>query len=136
MATLNRRPLMNRHAHQIPTITPSIKRTLSGNKRARSPESLADSSVLLQNSKRVKTVDAPPSLARDKARERKHIEREQQKAEFKEKYTRAFPSFTFYFDELNISSEEQDFLEESIEKLGGVGSLSYESLKPTKTMSS
>ncbi|KAG6878527.1 hypothetical protein C0993_004425 [Termitomyces sp. T159_Od127] len=121
MATLNRRPLTSRHAHQIPTIVSSTKpqRTVSGNKRARSPEPLADSSVLLQSSKRVKAVDPTPSLARDKARERKHIEREQQKAEFKEKYTRAFPSFTFYFDELNITSEEQDFLEESIEKLGG-----------------
>ncbi|KAG6891723.1 hypothetical protein C0992_006143 [Termitomyces sp. T32_za158] len=121
MATLNRHPLMSRHAHQITTIAPSNKpqRTVSGNKRARSPEPLAELPMLLQNSKRVKSVDPPPSLARDKARERKHMEREQQKVEFKEKYTRAFPSFTFYFDELNITSEEQDFLEESIEKLGG-----------------
>ncbi|KAG6862283.1 hypothetical protein C0995_015980 [Termitomyces sp. Mi166 len=120
MATLNRRPLTNRHAHQLPTIAPSTKpqRTVSGNKRPRSPEPLADSSVISQSSKRVKAIDPPP-LARDKARERKYMEREQQKAEFKEKYTRAFPSFTFYFDELNITPEEQDFFEESIEKLGG-----------------
>ncbi|KAG5340665.1 hypothetical protein C0989_000815 [Termitomyces sp. Mn162] len=121
MATLSRRPLMSRHAHQLPTIATSTKpqRTVSGNKRPRSPEPLTDPSVLSQCTKRVKAVDSLPLLARDKARERKHIEREQQKAEFKEKYTRAFPSFTFYFDELNITPEEQDFFEESIEKLGG-----------------
>ncbi|KAG6864876.1 hypothetical protein C0991_006643 [Blastosporella zonata] len=114
MATLNRRPLTSRH--QLPTIVSSVKpRTVSGNKRPRSPEPHADSPAHSQASKRVKADFA----ARDKAKEQKLLEREQQKAEFKDKYTRAFPTFTFYFDELNVALSEQEFFEETIEKLGG-----------------
>ncbi|KAG6915398.1 hypothetical protein DXG01_011717 [Tephrocybe rancida] len=117
MATLNRRPLTSRHSHQLPTIV-KPQRTVSGSKRPRSPELLVDLSVSSQTSKRVKATD-PPINTRDKTKDRKYIEREQQKAEFKEKYTRAFPSFTFYFDELNVALEEQDSHEEMIEMLGG-----------------
>ncbi|KAG6820884.1 hypothetical protein H0H93_010228 [Arthromyces matolae] len=122
MATLNRRPLSNRHVHQLPPVVPSGKpqRIVSGTKRPRSPEQPTDASASRQVSKRIKAPDMhPTSFARDKVKERKLIEREQQKTEFKDKYTRAFPSFTFYFDELNITHEEQDFFEDSIEKLGG-----------------
>ncbi|KAG6857261.1 hypothetical protein H0H87_007094 [Tephrocybe sp. NHM501043] len=118
MATLNRHPLTSRHSHHLPSVVSSVKpnRTVSGSKRPRSPEPNVDPYVSPQTSKRVKAGDSL-STTRDKVRERK--EREQQKAEFKEKYTQAFPKFIFYVDELNIPVEDQDIYEESIEKLGG-----------------
>ncbi|KAF5386259.1 hypothetical protein D9615_002435 [Tricholomella constricta] len=122
MATLNRPPLTNR-SHQFPSTVSPIKsqRTASGSKRPRSPEPSADPSAFHPTSKRVKAAmdPSPAPKARDRLRERKHVEREQQKAEFKEKYTRAFPSFTFYFDELNLGSVALDTYEEMIEELGG-----------------
>ncbi|KAG5646309.1 hypothetical protein DXG03_003906 [Asterophora parasitica] len=123
MATLNRRPLANRSLqHPHPSTVSPLKhlRTASGSKRPRSPEPSADPSLSHPTVKRVKAAVDPSlaSKARDaKARERKHVEREQQKAEFKEKYTRAFPGFTFYFDEMGHAAPE--VYEERIEELGG-----------------
>lgn len=55
-------------------------------------------------------------------KERRHAEREQQRAEFKEKYTRAFPTFTFYFDVEHIDPTHGNLLdfEARIRHLGGV----------------
>lgn len=124
MATLNRRPLANRPLPlQVPSIFSPLKssRTVSGSsKRARSPDPI-DAST----SKRARAVAPAPSTltaARDVAKERKQAEREQQKAEFKDKYCRAFPHFRFYFDLENIEPDRaatQD-LEARIQQLGGV----------------
>ncbi|GLB37228.1 putative zinc finger in DBF-like proteins [Lyophyllum shimeji] len=120
MATLNRRPLATRSLQASSTLSPlKSHRTVSASKRPRSPEPPVDPSTSQPTTKRVKALDpSPASKARDQLRERKHLEREQQKAEFKEKYTRAFPAFTFYFDELNIGSVALDAYEERIEQLG------------------
>ena len=97
MAAANRRPLASRALSlQIPNVISPLKRSLSGPfKRARSPDTTVESA-----SKRAKAI--PPShTARDderKEKERKRTEREAQKEEFRIKYTRAFPSWVFYFD--------------------------------------
>ncbi|KAF8070270.1 Dfp1/Him1, central region-domain-containing protein [Lyophyllum atratum] len=119
MATLNRRPLTNRSLQLPSTVSPLKQRTISGSKRPRSPELSADPCTSYPTTKRVRAADPSPSFkARDKFKERKHLEREQQKAEFKEKYTRAFPGFTFYFDELNMGPVSLDVYEDRIEHLG------------------
>ena len=90
MATLNRRSLANR-----------------SQKRPRSPDS--DNRI---QSKRVK-----PSASTTRS-STKQTDREQQKAEFKEKFTRAFPTFTFCFDIDNVGPV--DSLVAMIRQLGGV----------------
>jgi regulatory subunit for Cdc7p protein kinase len=101
MATINRRPLANRSA--------------SFSKRPRSPDTYIDPRPSL---KRVKTT---ASTIRPSTKDRKHAERgdrEQQKVEFKEKFTRAFPTFTFCFDIDNVGPV--DSLVSMIRQLGGV----------------
>jgi regulatory subunit for Cdc7p protein kinase len=120
MATLNRRPLTNR-PHQT-----STARSASFQKRPRSP----DPSALRPSSKRVKAAAPSPAnasiraslqAARPSTKDRKQAERserEQQKAEFKEKYSRAFPTFTFCFDIDNVGPV--DALVSKIRQLDGV----------------
>lgn len=86
-------------------------------KRPRSPNTVLELST---SAKRAKPASQSKVPVRDKARERKHVEREQQKAEFKEKYTRAFPGFTFYFEDGVVGSPALNAYEEMIDKLGGV----------------
>lgn len=124
MATLNRRHLINRTL-QHPSVFSPLKstRTASGSKRPRSPEPSIDPPTSHPISKRVKAVaPSPAATTRDKHKERKQIEREQQKAEFRDKYTRAFPTFKFYFEEGNVGSVALDAYEEMIDQLGAVQS--------------
>lgn len=117
MATLNRRPLTHRSLQHPPPFSPlKSARAFSASKRPRSPDPSLDPSISQQSSKRIKAIAPSPAIVRDKTRERKHTEREQQKAEFKDKYTRAFPTFTFYFEE----DVALDTYEDMIEQLGGV----------------
>lgn len=127
MATFNRRPLANRSL-QNPTVATS--RTASSSKRPRSPDTILDSSALRPCYKRVKSTAptsttastfVPASATRPTTKDRKHAERaerEQQKVEFKEKFTRAFPTFTFCFDIDNVGPV--DSLVSMIRQLGGV----------------
>ncbi|KAG5653616.1 hypothetical protein H0H81_011842 [Sphagnurus paluster] len=120
MATLNRRPLTNR-SHQS-TLSPVKPQRTASTKRPRSPEPPVDPLVSRPSFKRVKATDpspAPKTKEKQSKDARKLLEREQQKAEFKEKYTRAFPNFIFYFDELNIPPDALDMYEEMIDELGG-----------------
>jgi len=55
-----------------------------------------------------------------KSRERHKTEREQQRLEFKEKYRRAFPSWTFYLDTSSINDQRLELFQSRILKLGGV----------------
>ena len=115
MATSFRRPL----AHRPPQLPQPL-----ASKRSRSPE--PEDGVA--GSKRVRTTSAfddvpdKDKLTRQAARERKMAEKEQQKAEFRDKYRRAFPSWTFYFDMDHIEPDRSAvaFLEVRIQELGGV----------------
>ncbi|KAI9461215.1 Dfp1/Him1, central region-domain-containing protein [Lactarius psammicola] len=107
MATLTRRPLEG-NRRSLPQLmsagspltrlpTRSFSSTV---KRPRSPDPL-DSQPSL-SAKRPKPVPQSPSLTPapqeddSKLKERKRAEREAQKEEFRIKYTRAFPKFSFY----------------------------------------
>ncbi|KAF9007967.1 Dfp1/Him1, central region-domain-containing protein [Cyathus striatus] len=97
MASLNRKPLANRHIHLSPSPSKPHRTQV---KRARSPDH--------------SELNVPKRL--------RHAEREQRELEFKEKYTRAFPTFTFYLDKENMSLEAAliKVLETRIRSLGGV----------------
>lgn len=131
MAAINRRPPLVPRALslQIPAVLSPLKRSVSGApKRARSPDTTGDG-----HSKRAK--GGPPSpgtlAAREeerKERERRKTEREAQKEEFRIKYTRAFPSWVFYFD-LDLldpdSASAREYLEAKVSQLGGVRYVHY-----------
>ena len=124
MATVHRNPLTTRPlANQVSSsLSPSqlMLRKFSSAKRARSPEP-SDS----QSTKRSKALsDVRASLAsRDDSRkasklpkedrERRRIEREE---EFRVKYSRAFPTFAFYFD-LDSLKPETATLKKELERL-------------------
>ncbi|KAG6332701.1 hypothetical protein ID866_6392 [Astraeus odoratus] len=105
MATSTRRPLSTRQRDILcgPSPQKVASRTQSSTKRPRSPESAGDGFTLTQW-KRVKAV--PPgstisTIINDEERmekEQKRLAREMAKNEFRFKYTRAFPTFVFYFD--------------------------------------
>jgi regulatory subunit for Cdc7p protein kinase len=100
---MDRKPLVNRNP------------TVRYEKRPRS----SDPPAFRPSSKRVKPSAPSPATRKDK--DRKHAERaerEQQKAEFKDKFTRAFPTFTFCFDIDNVGPV--DGLVSMIRQLGGV----------------
>jgi regulatory subunit for Cdc7p protein kinase len=106
MATLTRRPLERKRSlpQLMTTGSPlamlSTRSLSSTTKRPRSPDSLLDTQQL--NAKRPKPVPPPSSIIpapqedEPKLKERKRVEREAQKEEFRIKYTRAFPKFSFY----------------------------------------
>ena len=107
----SRRPLSSLIVLNSPTKT----RVASGLKRPRSPEPRIshDQSVL----KRARP--APPPVARDLLNE-KRTEREQREAEFREKYTRAFSLWTFYFDTEKPLSVSQSSLRTRVLQLKAV----------------
>jgi hypothetical protein len=118
MATLNRRPLANRPIQACSPL--KSMRTVSGSKRARSPD-IFDLNIAKPTSKRIKSVDASSAIAiRDSSRDKKHLEREQQKAEFRDKYTRAFPGFTFHFDDESVGAAVSEGYKAKVELLGAV----------------
>jgi regulatory subunit for Cdc7p protein kinase len=117
MATIMRHPLTTRHQDQLPAASQSSRvqalqslQSISTNKRPRSPD--ADETILVKL-KRVKSGTSQPTSLKNatphatnqremkerKERLREKEERQQAKEEFIAKYTKAFPSFVFYFDE-------------------------------------
>lgn len=107
----SRRPLSSR---ALPN-SPSKTRVISGAKRPRSPEKPENppQSVF----KRFRSTQGP--VARDLQKERK-TEREQRETEFREKYTRAFPTWRFYFDTEKPMSISQSSLRTRVLQLGAV----------------
>ncbi|THH09218.1 hypothetical protein EW145_g2176 [Phellinidium pouzarii] len=98
MSAVFRQPLAPRAVPQLPmTIVPSVSTKSSFLKRPRSPELYNASAIHeLATAKRHKALSV---TARENAdRERRRAEREILKEEFRSKYTKAFPSWTFYFD--------------------------------------
>lgn len=122
MATVNRRPLAARALSlQIPSAVSPLKRSISVSKRARSPEPTPET-----KSKRPKVVSPTAVAARDEERkdkDRRKLEREAQKEEFRIKYTRSFPGWVFYLD-LDSHDPDTRYAKESLEsricQLGGV----------------
>ena len=130
MSTIGRRPPLAPRALsvQIPPVVSPLKKSVSGtSKRARSPDPLGDT-----NPKRAKGGLPSPGIlaAREerKEKERRKMEREAQKEEFRIKYTRAFPSWVFYFD-LDLldpdSVSAREYLDAKVSQLGGVGYVLY-----------
>ncbi|KAF8210085.1 Dfp1/Him1, central region-domain-containing protein [Mycena galopus ATCC 62051] len=76
-------------------------RTVSGSKRPRSPDHILE--VVPKRLKAVPSASREKEVDKDKAR--RHALRDQQGIEFREKYSRAFPGWTFYFDLDNILPE-------------------------------
>ncbi|KAL0956061.1 hypothetical protein HGRIS_002230 [Hohenbuehelia grisea] len=121
MATLARRPLATRTALLPQCLSPMKQtRTVSGSKRERSPDPSND--LAPKTLKRVKATTTTLGN-QEEDRERKRVEREQARLEFKEKYSKAFPKFKFYFDTDTIESASllalRDDLEFKILRLGG-----------------
>jgi len=128
MTTINHRPPLAPRALslQIPSIISPLKRSVS--KRARSPDP-----ALETISKRAKNGPPSPGTLADREderreRERRKTEREAQKEEFRIKYTRAFPTWVFYFD-LDLldpdSPSAKEYLQAKVSQLGGVSSMHH-----------
>ncbi|TFY59118.1 hypothetical protein EVG20_g7906 [Dentipellis fragilis] len=101
MATLQRRPLNPRTVPQLPVAVSPLEMKgrstpMALRKRSRSPDTPLESQALA--AKRVRASRESPAVIADDEKERRRAEREAQKEEFRVKYTRAFPSWTFYFD--------------------------------------
>jgi regulatory subunit for Cdc7p protein kinase len=134
MSTVTRRPLTSRPIQTPIAISPfktSARVVSSTAKRARSPEPAGDAGIIQTTVKRARAI--PPSpinhVAREedrKEKDRRKAERDAQKAEFRLKYTRAFPTWVFYFDLDALdpeSTSNRDTLEAQVVQLGGVRAL-------------
>jgi hypothetical protein len=120
MPTTSRRPLSTRTLPlQVPsTMSPSKPAGLRSAsmliKRPRSPDPTGE---FTEHQATVKRVRAAPAEATDgedhRDRERRRVERELQKADFRVKYTRAFPGWVFYFD-LDLLDPESAALRSSL----------------------
>lgn len=97
---LVQRPHLSHNGGRAPVRAPS-----SGAKRPRSPEPEYTSSQIKRS--RASTKWTRDTLTWQERGERVAArEREQQRLEFKDKYSRAFPSWSFYFDNENISMKQ------------------------------
>ena len=135
MATIARNPLsMRPHSqHHAVALSPyqgtTVPRRASGSgKRARSPDPTKDEGTS-QGIKRLKAVAAPqpPALTsedpREEARREKERKRAEREEEFRIKYSRAFPNWTFHFDLDTMSPEVatlKDNLERRVKHMGAV----------------
>ena len=136
MATLTRRPLEgNRRSLPLlmsagsPLTRLPTRSFSSTTKRPRSPDPL-DSQPSL-GAKRPKPVPPSPSYTTatqeddPKLKERKRAEREAQKEEFRVKYTRAFPKFSFYlhWDVSEGDPDARERLQARIHHMDSVGTV-------------
>ena len=118
--TIARNPLATKSysTQQGTASAPSLQaaRKASSAKRAHSPELLVENGQG-NSSKRAKaTPDAAASVQDRKSR---RVEREQ---EFRDKYSRAFPTWTFYFDVDCVTPAEKDVLVKRVTNMGAVSS--------------
>ncbi|KAF9562779.1 hypothetical protein CPC08DRAFT_633707 [Agrocybe pediades] len=118
-----RRPLANRHVQGPSNPSPSLgkqSRIVSGSKRAHSSDQPDIPASVSAKRARIPVPDIfSPPPARDTQKERRHAERNQKAVEFKQKYTRAFPSWTFYIDSESMSESMQQSLKARIQQLKG-----------------
>jgi len=131
MATISRRPLNPRSLPQLPVVvSPLSAKFRSGSttsKRPRSPEPCLDQQQQQHSAKRSRPTppESPAAPGREedhKLKERKRLEREAQREEFRSKYTRAFPSWIFYFDwdVSDIDDEAKKRLQARVLQMGAV----------------
>ncbi|OJA14498.1 hypothetical protein AZE42_04452 [Rhizopogon vesiculosus] len=118
MPTTSRRPLSTRTLPlQVPpSMSPSKPITRSSQlvKRPRSPDLTGDLTEHQSIVKRVRAAPAEATHGEDhRDRDRRRVERELQKADFRVKYTRAFPGWVFYFD-LDLLDPESASLRSSL----------------------
>lgn len=127
MTSVNRRPLATRPQQSlVPTQSPLRHlKPVQLPKRPRSPDSAAHNlGSLIKRHKPTLNVprkERDPELSRLKEQQR--AEREQQRQEFKEKYCRAFPGWTFYLDGDSMDSGHQ--LESFRSRIQQLGAVSY-----------
>ena len=138
MATTARNPLsMRPHSqHHAIALSPyqgtvAPRRASGSGKRARSPEPAKDEGTS-QSTKRLKALAAPQPPApiaredpREEARREKERKRAEREEEFRIKYTRAFPNWTFHFDLDTMSPDVaslKDNLERRVRHMGAVSS--------------
>lgn len=98
MAAILRHPLAVRpFSHQIsPTSSlQTVPTKLSSAKRSRSPDIVPD---VAQLSKRPRGVDQSLVPTREESKKDKERRRTERETEFRVKYTKAFPTWVFYFD--------------------------------------
>jgi len=133
MAT--RVPLIDRHgkAGQQATTSSLSRSTI---KRARSPDPLVLDASSASTTKRARSSASSAQITattgtinRDDRKERRQQDRLMKEAEFRAKYTRAFPTFVFFLDaeSLDASGVTRKSLELKINQLSGV-SRSYPAL--------
>ncbi|KAG7446419.1 uncharacterized protein BT62DRAFT_931861 [Guyanagaster necrorhizus] len=113
----NRAPLANRATSM--SLGQKWARAASSTKRPHSPEAYIDAAVEF---KRQRAIGPNVSAPKHKDKERRHTERAQKDKEFKDKYSRAFPTFTFHFDLSNLEPDTglRKSLEARITQLGGI----------------
>ena len=120
----------------------SARSLSSTTKRPRSPDAFLDSQRSL-SAKRPKPVSPSPSIIpalqeeEPKIKERKRAEREAQREEFKAKYTRAFPKFSFYLH-WDVSEGDPDAgerLQARINYMDSVRLCFFSSIHPTLKLS-
>ena len=144
MVNLTRRPLSTRQQELSFGLSPQKLPTRSV-KRPRSPDTPGHVALTPTHSKRVKSVSAEPTTfaatndeeRRDK--DHRRLAREAAKNEFRIKYTRAFPSFVFYFDldQLDLQSATlRTSLVARAVQLGAVCWLSFRSHRLSFTLNS
>lgn len=127
MAAILRHPLAIRpFSHQVSSSSVPTTKPPS-TKRSRSPEIVHD---VLQSAKRPRGVDQ--SLAQTQNREESKKDKERRRAEreteFRVKYTRAFPSWVFYFDPDAANPETIAFCErltDRVQRMGAVRTLHH-----------
>ncbi|KAG7090857.1 hypothetical protein E1B28_009939 [Marasmius oreades] len=114
MATAERSSIHLRVIPRMP-MSPSKTRVPSGTKRARSPGVGAEEQSSRAVLKRARPTVATPTSQKIKSREKKY-----QEVEFREKYSRAMPSWTFHFDMTDIADETLvNKLKRRLRELGG-----------------
>jgi regulatory subunit for Cdc7p protein kinase len=142
-AVAPRRTFPRQHSHLTTVPSPqqvSISRSVSVSsnlKRPRSPDYLQDPASLKRQKAATVSRSPAPSVsqqtvtttAKDEEAELRREQRRIDREQFRIKYTKAFPSWSFYFDS-DVAEHEpglKEALEERIEALGGVRGFSFES---------
>lgn len=135
MTSVSRRPLAARPPQSLAP-APSPARHLKSAqlpKRPRSPDSAAHNlgslikrhkPTLTSTSTQANPIKKERKPEHAKLKEQQRAEREQQRLEFKEKYCRAFPNWTFHLDTESMESEHQlESFQSRIQQLGAVSCL-------------
>ena len=113
---LQRRPLVSRSLQGHSKLSPTKQlRTSSTSKRPRSPEPQTT-----QKRVRSATIKCTVPTTRDLSKEQRIAEREQKEEEFRRKYSRSFPLWTFYLDIDNIDPSLVQSFKSRLRHLGAV----------------